>query len=309
MKPHRVSVLLNATSGKADREGRDKLREELETAFAKHEIHADLQFLSGKELRTAAERALQKAPEDKPDAVIVGGGDGSIRTVASVLADRGMPLGIIPAGTLNHFAKDLKIPLTIDAAVTLIAGGEIRLVDVCEVNGLIFINNSSIGIYPYLVLDRERRRRRSGLPKWLAMVLAVFQAFWHFPLRRLSIRGAGWTETVRSPCVFVGNNEYHLTGSSAGSRDKLDGGQLCLYVAKQQSMSALFSLACRSVIGLLNRSQDLRVVTLSSVDITSRRRKLLVAFDGEVEAIRSPLHYRIRPQALRVFVPPTMDDA
>ena len=255
MKPHRVSVLLNASSGKVERYDRDKAREKVEFAFGRYAIEAELEFLSGAELRSGAERALQRAKEAKLDAVVVSGGDGSIRTVASVLADSGVRLGVIPSGTLNHFAKDLNIPLSIDAAIAVIAAGESRSVDVGEVNGRIFVNNSSVGIYPYLVLDRERRRRRNGVSKWFAMASAVLRAFRHFPVRRLSIRGEGWTDTERSPCVFVGNNEYRLAGLSAGRRETLDGGRLCLYVAKQQSMIGLMWLACRSIVGLLNQRE------------------------------------------------------
>ena len=169
MKPARVVVLLNASAGAIEREGPDKLRGILEAAFAKQGISARLNFLKGADLHSGAERALQRATRGEIDAIIASGGDGSIRTVAGVLADSGVPLGVIPLGTLNHFAKDLNIPISVDEAVGVIAAGETRLVDVGEVNGHIFINNSSIGIYPYLVLDRERQRRRQGPsgPPWL----------------------------------------------------------------------------------------------------------------------------------------------
>ncbi len=155
------------------------------------------------------------------DAIIVGGGDGSIRTVAAIVAGSGVPLGILPLGTLNHFAKDLKIPLGIDEAVEIIAAGKTSLVDIGEANGKIFINNSSIGIYPYLVLDRERRRHRKKLPKWLAMGIASLKVFRNLPIRRLSINAKQWKDVCRSPCVFIGNNEYHLTGPGVGSRDMI----------------------------------------------------------------------------------------
>jgi diacylglycerol kinase family enzyme len=214
-----------------------------------------------------------------------------------------MPLGIIPAGTLNHFAKDLNIPLAIEEAVAVIGAGHSRTVDVAEVNGRIFINNSSIGLYPYLVLDRVRRQRRSGLPKWLAMIPAGFRALRYFPVHRLSIHAPDGAETHRSPCVFIGNNEYRIDGRSLGTRDRLDEGRLHVYVAKQKSRVGLLWLACRSILGLLNQQQDLRALALPAVEIDSHHRRVLVAFDGEIESMRSPLHYRIKPEALRVFAP------
>ena len=303
MKPARVEVLLNASAGAIERDGADRLRDELEAAFAEHAMSARLEFLKGADLRSGAERALQRATRGELDAVIASGGDGSIRTVAGVLADSGVPLGVIPLGTLNHFAKDLNIPISIADAVGVIAAGETRAVDVGQVNGHIFINNSSIGLYPYLVLDRERKQRRQGWSKWPAMAAAGLRAIRHFPVRRLRIAAEGWDEPCRSPCVFVGNNEYALTGLSLGRRERLDEGRLCLFVAKQQSAIALLGLGVRCILGLLNQERDLRILKLTELEVRSRHRNLLISLDGEVETIRAPLHYRTRPGALRVFAP------
>jgi diacylglycerol kinase family enzyme len=293
-------VLLNSSSGSTAGKKRDDLRAELEEAFRKHAIAASFEFVPGSELQSAAERAVKRATAGEIDAIIAGGGDGTIRTVASAVAGMDIPLGILPLGTLNHFAKDLKIPLRIDDAVAVISGGVYRSVDVGEVNGEIFVNNSSIGLYPYLVLDRDRRRKRQGLSKWPAMIIAGFRAFWNLPLRRLRIRAENWQEARRSPCVFIGNNEYHLKGSSFGSRERLDGSELCLFVAKEQSRLALLWLAVRCIAGLVDQ-RDLRTVTASAVEVSSRRKRFLVAFDGEVQSMQTPLHYRIRPGALRVL--------
>jgi diacylglycerol kinase family enzyme len=101
--------------------------------------------------------------------------------------------------------------------------------------------------------------------------------------------------------VFVGNNDYCVSGLSLGTRERLDGGSLCLFVARQQSAAALVGMALRCVLGLLDDERDLRSMTLTAVDIDFRHGSLLVASDGEVERLAPPLHYRIRPGALRVF--------
>lgn len=301
MKPRRVGVLLNAASGSA--EDCDKLRASLESAFASVDIAAEFAVFTGDGLRAGTERVLEKAKAGELDAIAVGGGDGTISTVANVLAGTNVRLGIIPTGTLNHFAKDLKIPMAIEEAVAVIGAGHSRSVDVADVNGRIFINNSSIGLYPYLVLDRTRRQRGSGLPKWLAMIPAGFRALRYFPIHRLSIHAPDGAETHRSPCVFIGNNEYRIDGRSLGTRDRLDEGRLYVYVAKQKSRMALLWLACRSILGLLNQQQDLRALALPAVEIDSHHGRILVAFDGEIEIMRSPLHYCIKPEALQVFAP------
>jgi diacylglycerol kinase family enzyme len=300
----RVVALLNAAAGTVQRHDGTTLREEIASAFERHGVSAILEFLSGAELQSAAELARQKVSAGEVDAVVVGGGDGSIRTVSSALVGSSVPLGIIPLGTLNHFARDLSIPFAIDEAVAVIAAGDTRRIDVGEVNQRMFINNSSIGIYPFLVLERERRRRRKKLSKWVAMGLAAARVLRNLPLFRVTVRVEGVVEPCRSPCVFVGNNEYRLTPPALGSRERLDGGELAIYVAKAQGRLSLFWLACRVIFRRFDQERDLRIFKGGTAEInTRRRRRLLVAFDGEVEAIRSPLRYRIRPGALLVFVP------
>ncbi len=299
----RVAVLLNKAAGNIICRDSGTLGETLTAAFARHGMTATLYFLSAAELKARAKRALREAKKGQIDALVVGGGDGSIASVANVLAGSEVPIGVLPLGTLNHFAKDLGIPLALEQAVALIAAGQVQSVDLGEVNGEIFVNNSSIGIYPYLVLDRRRLQERRRMGKWTAMAFAIWRTLLHFPLRRLHIRSGGMAEPYRSPCLFVGNNEYCLTGRAAGKRERLDAGELCVYVARRQSRLALFWLACRSLIGFIDRSRDLRAMNAPDVEVSSRTSRLLVALDGEVTMLRPPLRYRARPNALRVFAP------
>jgi diacylglycerol kinase family enzyme len=259
--------------------------------------------VAGDRLRQAAEEAVASARAGALDAVVVGGGDGSVNTVAGVLAGTGIPLGVLPLGTLNHFAKDLGIPTALAGAVAVIGQANVRAVDAAEVNGRLFVNNSSIGIYPFMVVDRERRRRREGLGKWMATFYAALRSLAFFPLHRLAICGAGWTEPCRTPIVFVGNNEYALAPPAFGTRARVDRGELWLCVARPQSRLALLWLGLKSALGFLRQSRDLRTFTIGSAEIRSRRKRLMVAVDGEVGILRAPLRYSTRPGALRVFAP------
>ncbi|HKG81897.1 MAG TPA: diacylglycerol kinase family protein [Beijerinckiaceae bacterium] len=299
----RVLALVNPASGTADRQHREELQRELVAAFAASGVTAEIAFLSGNELGDAAVRAAESARAGTVDAVVVGGGDGSVHTVAGVLAGTGIPLGVLPLGTLNHFAKDLGIPPTLAGAVAVIAAANARPLDVAEVNGRVFVNNSSIGLYPFMVVDRERRRRHRGLTKWVATFFAALRSLAYFPLHRLAICAAGWTEPCRTPVVFVGNNEYALAPPSFGRRETIDRGELWLCVARPQSRVALMWLALKSALGFRPRGDDLRMFKVGSAEIVSRRKRLLVALDGEVEILKSPLRYSTRPGALRVFVP------
>jgi diacylglycerol kinase family enzyme len=234
---------------------------------------------------------------------MVGGGDGSIRTVASILAGTDVPLGILPLGTLNHFARDLGIPPDPREAVAVLLTGAVHSVDAASMNGEIFLNNSSIGLYPFLVLRRERQRRRRNLPKWLAMLLAVLRIPRHLPLFPLTVRVGGLANSCRTPLVFIGNNDYQFAFPALGRRERLDGAELSIYVAQSDNLRAFLWLALRTIFGFSQAAREMRIVKGKTAEIVTRRHRLLAAFDGEVELVRPPLHYQIRPGALRVFAP------
>jgi diacylglycerol kinase family enzyme len=300
----RVVVLLNAGAGAFHKTHAEDVRSTLEEAFARHGVKAAVRFTGSDGLRAGAERALASAKRGQIDAVVIGGGDGSVRTVAGLLAETGIPLGVLPLGTLNHFAKDLHIPLEIEAAVEAIAGGRMRLVDLGEVNGEIFVNNSSIGIYPYMIIDRERRRR--GGPKgtkWLAMVPAFFRMLRHFPKRRLQISAERLERPYRTPCLFVGNNEYRTELFAFGRREHLDRGALWFYVVKPRSPLEFFWMICRLCFKRLDQARDMDTFELAAAEIKAKTSRLPVALDGDVTVMPTPLSYRSRPRALRVIVP------
>ncbi len=125
----------------------------------------------------------------------------------------------------------------------------------------------------------------------------------YLPLFRLRIKVETVSELVRSPCVLVGSNEYHLTLPAFGRRERLDRGELCLYAARTQYPLSLLWLACRCILGFVDQQRDLRIFKGGSAELSSRRHWLLVATDGEVKTMRSPLKYRTRPGALQVLAP------
>ena len=266
----RVVALMNAGAGAFNQKLADDVRSGLAAALAQHGVTAEIRFVEGESLHGAAKRALTQAKRGEIDAVVVGGGDGSIRTVAGVLAETSVPLGVLPLGTLNHFAKDLGIPLPLKEAAATIAAGTIRIVDLADVNGETFINNSSIGIYPYMVIDRERRRARHKLAKWMAMVPAFFRMLRHFPRRRLRILAKGFARPYRTPCLFVGNNEYGMELFTFGKRDRLDAGKLWFYVVKPRNPAEFFLMVCRLCFGHLDQARDLDKLELAEAEISAK---------------------------------------
>lgn len=304
----RVVALMNAGAGAFSQTLAEDVRNDLATAFAQRGVAAEIKFVDGEGLEDAAERALEQAQRGEIDAIVVGGGDGSMRAAASVLAGTGVPLGALPLGTLNHFAKDLGIPLQVEEAAATIAAGCTRIVDLAEVNGETFINNSSIGIYPYMVIDRERRRATHKLAKWMAMVPAFFRMMRHFPRQRLRISAEGFARPYRTPCLFVGNNEYGMELFTFGRRQRLDTGKLWFYVVKPREPLEFFWMVCRLCFGRMDQARELDTFQLAEAEISAKTSRLPVALDGEVRIMHTPLHYRSRPGALRIIVPETRQE-
>ncbi len=248
--------------------------------------------------------AVRQAADSGAALVIAAGGDGTVSAVASRLADTGVALGVLPMGTLNHFAKDLGIPLTLDDAIDVIAHGHVVSVDAAEVNGRIFINNSSLGLYPDIVLDRERQRRHLGRGKWRALLAASLLAARRYPVLPLAIELDGRTHHRASAFVFIGNNEYSMEGFEIGERKALDRGTLSLYVTQRTGRFGLLRLAILALVRRLTQARDFDMVAARSLTVATRKRQVRVAVDGEVTLMQPPLHYRVRPGALRVVVPP-----
>jgi diacylglycerol kinase family enzyme len=211
-------------------------------------------------------------------------------------------LGVLPLGTFNHFAKDLKIPLGLEAAVANIFHGEVVNVDVGEVNGRIFLNNSSLGFYPGLVLEREAHQRM-GHSKCVAFAKAAIFIFKRYsPLTVRTKLDETTTLPSTTPFVFVGNNPYQTAGLHIGERISLDGGTLWVCQAPHARRGKLLSMALQALIGRSN-PRELVILETSEFWVRPKAKTLRVANDGEVHRMDTPLHYRSLAHALRVIVP------
>jgi diacylglycerol kinase family enzyme len=292
-----VPVILNRSSGgNEDREVADKVRD----AFREAGTEADVRTAPGGEELDALAREL--AAGDSP-VVAAGGGDGSIGSVASVLAGKNKALGVLPLGTLNHFAKDLGIPMGLGEAVKTIVDGRVANVDVAEVNGRVFVNNSSIGLYPRIVRRREEQREKLGWGKWPAFVWATLHTLHRHTAIDVSLSVDGGEIKRQTPFVFVGNNFYEMEGFDVGTRERLDRGELSVYLAPGARPLDLLIFAGKALFGRLRGTSGFEVLRTRELTIRPRGDEARVATDGEIAMLRTPLRYRVLPGALRVMVP------
>ena len=292
----KIEAIVNNSSGpKHEADLEQRVREAFEVAGANARVHI---VDNGAELTTRAKQAIASDAE----VIVAGGGDGTISTVASLVVDSNKTFGVLPLGTMNHFAKDLQIPLELEAAVETIVNGQVTLIDVGEVNKEVFINNSSLGLYPQIVREREKQQRL-GWSKGPAFVWAALTTLRRYPFLDIRISVDGAQTTKRTPFVFIGNNEYQMETLNIGSRACLDKGELSLYMANRMGRLGLIRLALNAILGRLRQDKDFIALCTNEIWIGTRHSQVRVALDGETKLLQPPLHYRIHPKALRVMIP------
>jgi len=255
----------------------------------------------------AIANAAARARDEGVDVVVAGGGDGTVNCVVGKILGSGIVLGVLPLGTLNHFAKDLRIPLELEGALRVIAEGHRAPIDVAEVNGKPFVNNSSLGLYPEIVKDRDVGQRKLGYSKWVAFFRACVRAARRYPFLDVELDLDGRRYERRTPFVFVGNNEYTIEGLRVGERRTLSAGTLSLYVAQRTGRIGLLGFALRALFGRLRQAKDFDAVLSGRIVVKTRHRKQRVSTDGEVSELDAPFEYRIRPGAIEVLVPRLAD--
>ena len=293
----RVTVLLNRGGGAVAADA--KIGEKVASALSQAGVDAEVELVEGGDCAVRCRSIAERGDE----LLVVGGGDGTISAAASALVGTKTVLGILPLGTLNHFARDLGIPAKLEDAAKLIAERRDRKVDVAEMNGRIFINNSAIGLYPLLVVDRDSQRRRLGRSKAAAMLIASIRTLFRFGHQRLVLTIDDRNAQIDTPLLFVGNNDYRMDLAAAGQRDSLEGGRLCVLVMRKKTRRGFIAATFRALLGRSRTDDMVRLDDAERLRVSSRKRMIAVSLDGEVARVELPLEYKIRPKALRVTAP------
>jgi len=292
-----LHVIVNRNGGAAAKMG-DMVAGALEKAFAQAGATVRVAALDGKQIPEAIKAVARSGR------VIVAGGDGTAAGAAQILAGSDTELGLLPLGTLNHLARDIGIPVDLGEAAEVAANGQPVAIDVGEVNGQVFVNNASIGLYPLMVRKREGLRRAKGWPKWLSTLPAAFAALERLPHHRLRLDWGRGERAIVTPLLFVGNNVYSLDRGEVGKRNTLTDGKLSLYAVARRRRAALIWFAMRALVGRAERSLDFETLgECETLTVSSSSGSIEIALDGELRRMDSPLEFRIRAGALTVIAP------
>ena len=257
----------------------------------------DVHVLDGDELTSAIRDAVGRGVTR----IAVAGGDGTISSAAALVADTSIELAVVPAGTYNHFAKDMGLHAELKEACEVANSTKVVAVDVGSVNGRVFLNTSSVGMYANFVRDRDRHEATSGR---MALLRAAIRTLARFQPFKVSFETDTGRKTYITPQVFIGVGERELRFPKMGNR--VDGGrsELHVMVVRAQTRSRFIAIGLMGLmrgVHAVSRTPHFDAFLLRTCSIEQRHST--VALDGEIVMMDSPLEYELKRGSLRVVVP------
>lgn len=292
----RIPAFVNPESGTSE-----KARDALE-----HAGLFDIRETPPKELKDR----IQQAVDEGASRILIAGGDGSIRTAVEVVAGTDVELAVLPAGTLNHFAKDHDLPEDLDEAAKVAGGQFVTTTDVGRVGENLFHGTSSIGAYVQFMRTRERLEKTFGYR--IATFLAGIWTFIRMQTATVEVEVDGKKQTMQTPLVFVAVGERELKIPTLGGRVPNGQRGLHVMVVRGRRRARLFLVALDAFsegVRKASRSPDLESFIVNRCSITMGRKKVRISFDGEAATADIPLEYSLERDVLKLVAqdPATTD--
>lgn len=296
------AVFLNRDSGAL--RGRDggALTDEIRSALRTAGIRADIATVSGKHLAGRVADCLQE-PARRPDAVVVGGGDGSVSGVARMLVGEDIALGVIPLGTFNLFARALQMPLDRVDAIQALARARPVAIDTMEVEGRTVLQHASIGLQPHVILLRERMPHGGRLGKMAHGLLAWTRVLRRLPVIDLKVETPQRHMHRRTAGVVISNDPLRRGWGETPVSDDLRQGRVAAYVTTSLRRRDMVRLSLAASAGTWRETGLVEEIVAPEIEVSCRKRRLLVSLDGELELLRPPLRFRSVPRSLTVLMP------
>lgn len=287
----RVAILYNPKSGSSKVDSK-----QIASLFFGLKVKLDY-FSITKDLSSLDSKLKKRAY----DVLVAVGGDGTVNACANFAAKHNVALGVLPAGTLNHFAKDAGIPLDLKIAAQVIAAGKTKKIDYATVDDKVYVNNASIGIYPTIVIKREKLQ--SKISKWPAAVIVTIVSLFSNTSKRLTIETPKARYRYKTSMLFVGNNSYQFEKLGFTNRSRLNSGKLFLYVIKDNHSLALVVSTILAFFGKKRQQKDLLLNTKGPIVVHSKKDTLNVTVDGEVLTLNTPFSFCSHPASINLIVP------
>lgn len=298
----RAIVLLNRKAGTLRTGDSSAVVNGIARAFAEAGAEARVRVLHPKAFAGAIEEALKEG--QKLDALIIGGGDGSLSHAARALAGTPLALGVIPLGTLNLFARGLHLPLDPVEAAAALSNARVWRVDMLQINGVGVLQHASIGLQPQIIRLREAMTHETRFGKMWKGALAWIKVLRRVPLLRISARTDGAAIERTTPAMLISNNPLPETPGAALVSDRLAGGKIGLYICTSSARRDLVALTLAVPLGAWRTTGLVEEIVAAEAEIQASKRRLLLSIDGELMHFRPPLKCSVARKCLSVLFPP-----
>lgn len=301
----RVQAILNRDGGSLKTMDAAAFGERLRAAFAAEGREAEIAVVAGEDLIEALDDA---AADDRIEAIVAGGGDGTISAAAAAAWRGGKTLGVLPAGTMNLFARSLRLPLDLEEAAGVLARAQPARSDIGLADGRPFVHQFSVGLHAYVLSTRESFEYESRVGKLLASLRASLRAFSRPRAHRVEMTCDGARESGRYAWIAVSNNPYGV--GHMPYADRVDRGRLGVYRVGRIGQGAATRLAADMLRGAWQENPDLQATEARRVELVfpRRRRGDQAAIDGELIPLAENVTIEIRPGALRTLNPRPEDE-
>lgn len=295
-----ICVLANPRSGTAQRNPGA-----VERAMAVFGDRAVLRPFAGDPADEAA-----RAVADGFPIIVAAGGDGTVAGVAHALAGTDAALAVLPLGTFNYFSRGLRMPEDVEGAARAILAGSSHFIRVGTLNGRVFLNNVSIGLYPAILEEREATYARYGRYRILAHLASLRTILRFQQPHRMELYQDETRHRIRTPMLFVARSAYQLDQFGLEGAEAISDDRFVLFLAHQQTRLGFLRLAWRLIRRKVDHGRDVIVSTPRRIVVAVRgRRRIAVALDGEKLRMQLPLKIRLSDHHLHVILPPANDKA
>ncbi len=296
-----VEVVLNRDGGTLKTVDLEALSDTIRFEFSKGSHTANIRICSGNDLQ-----AVLKAAAESPgiNCILAGGGDGTISCAAGICRNHDKILGVLPAGTMNLFARTLAISLNLEEAITQLATGQVAMADVSTANDQVFLHQFSVGMQPKVIRERSQLTYKSRIGKMFASVKAILMTLNNPPSFLAEVTLDDNSKTTRTLSMLAVSNNPHSEGHMPYS-DTYDAGIMGVFSAGNISGAENAKLMTDLFLGSWSNNTNLSVETGRKIKLhfPHRKKRDACVIDGEMLKLEDTVTLEIQPKSLKVIVP------
>ena len=294
-----ITLVMNSGAGNDDKAtARDLIVQKLKEAG----IAVTLAEISGANVVTVCNTAAKDAKADG-SLVVAAGGDGTVNCVASACIKHDVPMGVIPMGTYNYFARDLGIAPDIEGAIAVLVTGQLTTTAVGLLQDQIFVNNASFGTYARVVKNREMDKKKFGRYRIVALLSDIRSLY--APAKNYTLRiGTGdMAKNCRTTMIFAGINKFQMENLGIPLAEKAGRTQMSVTIMKPATRWEMTRILLRGLFRQLPQDDRIDVLHAETFTVDAPAAPIVCVVDGEIVNLTLPLEFKLLPDQLRVMTP------